>query len=149
RHDLPSLPFPIYDADNHLYESEEAFLRHLPSEFAGRIEYLHTDSGRIRLVVDGTVVQTVPNPSFVKVAAPGTHEKWYRATNTEGLTLRQLGGVAIPAMHEWRDGEARLRLFDAQGIHAAIVYPTMASMLQYYMRDDAALCGAALHSLNL
>ena len=30
---MARLPFPVYDADNHLYEPEEAFTRHLPKKF--------------------------------------------------------------------------------------------------------------------
>ena len=30
---MPMLPFDVYDADNHLYEPPEAFLRHLPKAF--------------------------------------------------------------------------------------------------------------------
>ena len=30
---MPSLPYDVYDADNHLYEPAEAFLRHLPKQF--------------------------------------------------------------------------------------------------------------------
>jgi hypothetical protein len=29
-----SLDFPIYDADNHMYEAQDAFTRYLPAEYA-------------------------------------------------------------------------------------------------------------------
>lgn len=39
---MPSreVPFPLFDADNHLYESEDAFTRYLPEEYRGAIEYV-------------------------------------------------------------------------------------------------------------
>jgi hypothetical protein len=33
------LPYPLFDADNHLYETQEAFLRYLPKQYAGAIQY--------------------------------------------------------------------------------------------------------------
>ncbi len=31
-----TLPFPVFDADNHLYEATDAFTRYLPPEYDGR-----------------------------------------------------------------------------------------------------------------
>jgi hypothetical protein len=30
--------FPVFDADNHLYETEDAFTRHLPDRYKGAID---------------------------------------------------------------------------------------------------------------
>ncbi|NUU21439.1 MAG: amidohydrolase, partial [Streptomycetaceae bacterium] len=39
---MPSrdVPFPLFDADNHLYETEEALTKFLPEEYRGAIEYV-------------------------------------------------------------------------------------------------------------
>jgi hypothetical protein len=40
---MTSLPYPVYDADNHLYESEEAMTAHLPRKW--RKEFCYVDVG--------------------------------------------------------------------------------------------------------
>ena len=39
---MPSreLGFPVFDADNHFYETREALTRYLPDRYAGAIEYV-------------------------------------------------------------------------------------------------------------
>ncbi|MFP6623011.1 MAG: amidohydrolase, partial [Myxococcota bacterium] len=34
------LDFPVFDVDNHLYETQDAFTRHLPDEYAGLVKYV-------------------------------------------------------------------------------------------------------------
>jgi predicted TIM-barrel fold metal-dependent hydrolase len=142
-----SLPYPVYDADNHLYESEEAMTAHLPKKW--RSEFCYVDvGGRKKLAIGGTISEYVPNPTFEVLAAPGRHEKWYRAENTEGLTLRELTGKPISCPPAYRNGADRLKLLDEQGIHAALMFPTLASAVEERMSYDHALMNAVLHSLN-
>ena len=37
---MTTIDFPINDADNHMYETEEAFTKYLPAEYAGVIKYV-------------------------------------------------------------------------------------------------------------
>ena len=57
------LGFPVFDADNHLYETEEAFTRHLPSRYKGAIDYVDV-RGRKKIVERGTISNYIPNPTF-------------------------------------------------------------------------------------
>ena len=98
---MVALPFPVYDADHHLYEPAEAFLRHLPKAFHKDF-YFAEVNGRTKLVIDGQLSEYIPNPTFEVVAAPGTHEIWYRAENHEGKSLRELTGKALRPPPEWR-----------------------------------------------
>ena len=47
---MSKLGFPVFDADNHLYETEEAFTRHLPSRHKGLIKYVQVN-GRTKIAV--------------------------------------------------------------------------------------------------
>ena len=49
---MPSriLDFPVFDADNHMYETTEAFTKFLPDKYAGLIDYV---LGRIRVLNRG------------------------------------------------------------------------------------------------
>src|SRR5690349_3526943 len=104
--EMPTLPYPVYDSDNHLYEPEEAFLRHLPKEFSEDF-YFVDKGGRRKLVINGMLSEYIPNPTFEVVAGPGKHEKWYRGENTEGLTMRELSGQPLRPPPEWRSGDGR------------------------------------------
>ena len=45
------LPYPLFDADNHLYETQDAFTRYLPREYASAIQYVQIN-GRTKIAVD-------------------------------------------------------------------------------------------------
>lgn len=54
-------PHPLFDADNHLYESQEAMTRYLPREYAGAIQYVQVN-GRTKIAVRGQISEYIPNP---------------------------------------------------------------------------------------
>jgi predicted TIM-barrel fold metal-dependent hydrolase len=139
--------FPVYDADSHLYEPEEAFTRHLPQRFK-RDFYFVDALGRRKLVIAGMLSEFIPNPTFAVVAAPGSHVKWYRADNPEGLTLRELSGKPIRPPETWRTGAGRIALLDEQGVHASLVFPTLASAIEERLGARGEATAALFHSLN-
>ena len=61
--------FPVFDADNHLYESP-AWLEYLPKRYARDIQFVEV-RGRTRLAMKGTLTEFIPNPTFERVARPG------------------------------------------------------------------------------
>jgi predicted TIM-barrel fold metal-dependent hydrolase len=126
---MQTLPYPVYDADNHLYETADAFQRHLPKAFRNDF-YFAEVRGRTKLVIGGVLSDYIPNPTFEVVAAPGVHEKWYRAENTENLSFREMTGQAIHPPPEWRSAAGRMEVMDQQGIHASLVVPTLASVVE-------------------
>jgi predicted TIM-barrel fold metal-dependent hydrolase len=104
--------------------------------------------GRKKLAIGGVISDYIPNPTFEVLAAPGAHEKWYRAKNREGLTLRELSGKPIPCVPAYRNGADRLALMDEQGLHATLIFPTLASAVEERMSYDHELMNAVIHSLN-
>ncbi len=83
-----TLPFKVYDADNHFYEPEEAIFRHMPKKWARDFRLITEANGRKRLAINSVISDYLPNPTFERVAAPGTHLKYYKAENKEGLSMR-------------------------------------------------------------
>src|SRR5215469_8038317 len=92
---MPQLDFAVFDADNHLYEGEDALTRHLPAEHANLFRFVELN-GRKKLVVRNVLTEFIPNPTFEVVAAPGAHMSFYGGENPEGRTLRELTGRPIP-----------------------------------------------------
>lgn len=144
---MAALPYPVYDADNHYYETADAFLRHLPKQYRNEFQYVEV-RGRTKLAVAGRITNYIPNPTFEVVAAPGSHEKWYRAQNPEGLSLRELQGEPIASPPAFRSSGERLTLMDEQGVHASLFFPTLASVIEERMNHDHVLMASVIHSLN-
>lgn len=144
---MHKLPFPVYDADNHLYEPADAFTRHLPERFK-RDFYFVEKEGRTKLVIGGMLSEFIPNPTFEVVARPGGWEKWFRAENHDGLSRRELQGKAIRPPQSWRDGTGRTALLDEQGLHAALIFPTLASVIEERIGARGDVTAALFHSLN-
>ncbi len=141
------LGFPVYDSDNHMYETEDAFTRHLPADYKGAIRYVQVD-GRTKIAIKGLISDYIPNPTFEVVAPPGAQEEYYRHGNPEGKSLREIFGEPIRCPDWARNAEARLPHLDELGIQGSLMFPTLASLLEERMRDDPDLTHVVVHSFN-
>lgn len=144
---MAELPFPVFDADQHFYEPADAFLRHLPDRFRQDF-YFVQKNGRDKLVINGMLSEFIPNPTFAVVAAPGSHEPWFRGENTEGLSRREIQGKPIRPPQEWLTGDGRVGMLDQLGLHAAMVFPTLASAIEERIGARGDVTAALFHSLN-
>ena len=61
---------PIFDADNHLYETIDALTKHMPDRYKRAVDYVEV-KGRTKIVVNGKISEYIPNPTFEVVARPG------------------------------------------------------------------------------
>jgi len=141
------LGFPVFDADNHLYETREALTRYLPNKYKGAIDYVDVH-GRTKIVVRGQITDYIPNPTFDRIGRPGAQEEYFRFGNPEGKTTREIIGRGIDCPDAYRHAEPRLALLDEQDIDYALIIPTLASLVEERMTDDPELCGAVIHALN-
>jgi len=141
------LPYPLFDADNHLYETEDAFLRYLPKEYAGAIQYVQI-KGRTKIAIRGQISEYIPNPTFEVVARPGAMEDYFARGNPEGKSRREIFGEPMRSIPAFREPAPRLELMDELGIQRSLMFPTLASLLEERMRDDPELIHVVVHSLN-
>ncbi len=141
------LGFPVFDSDNHLYETKDAFTRHLPDRYRGAIDYVEV-RGRTKIVVRGTISDYIPNPTFDVVARPGAQEEYFRIGNPEGKSYRDIVGDPIRCLPGFREPAPRVELMDEFGVDQTLMFPTLASLLEERMRDDPELTHAVIHSLN-
>ncbi len=139
--------FPVFDADNHLYETEDALTRHLPSEHKDLFRFVELN-GRKKLVVRSTLTDFIPNPSFEVVARPGAHMDYYAGNNPQGKSMREMTGEPMRSIPAFREPAARLELLDEQGIYACLIFPTLASLVEERLRDDPELTEVAIHAFN-
>ncbi len=111
-----SLGYGMFDADNHLYESHDAFTRHLPERRKRDVYWITGERGHRHLVVDRRVYDYIPNPTFDPVAVAGAFDR------------KKVEPIANHP--EYRDRDARLRIFDQQGIDGALLFPTLINGLE-------------------
>src|SRR6516165_6337744 len=139
--------FSIFDADNHLYETRDAFTRHLPERYKSAIDYVNLDA-RTKIMIRGTVSEYIPNPTFEVVARPGAQEDYFRNGNPEGKSYREIVGDPMRSIPAFREPGPRVELMDELGVDRSLMFPTLASLLEERMRDDLELTHAAIHALN-
>ena len=102
------LGFPVFDGDNHLYETRDALTAYLPAEYKGAIRYAEVD-GRTKIATMGQISEYIPNPTFNKVSPPGHQEMEFRLKNpsskhsvgtTMGLDTKSKSEPRLPGMPE-------------------------------------------------
>ncbi len=141
------LPYRLFDADNHLYETKEALTKFLPKQYQDAVKYVEVD-GRTKIAILGQISEYIPNPTFDVVAAPGAMEDYFKNGNPEGKSMREIFGKPIRSTDAFRDPVARLKVMDELQIDRALMFPTLASLVEERMKSDPELIHAVIHSLN-
>jgi predicted TIM-barrel fold metal-dependent hydrolase len=146
---MPSrqLDYPVFDADNHMYEPPEALTKHLPPAYEGVIEYVER-KGRTKIAVKGQISDYIPNPTFTVVAAPGAQEEFYKSGNPGGKSKREIYGKPIRALPGFFEPKPRLELMNQLGIDRSMMWPTLASLVEERLADDPATTHVVIHALN-
>jgi predicted TIM-barrel fold metal-dependent hydrolase len=145
------LPYPTFDADNHMYENSDALTQFLPPEYEGVIKYVEIN-GRTKLAIRDKISDYIPNPTFGKVAAPGAAgmdvTKGGGGFGHTGGGLHQKKLVVMPGIDAFFDPEPRMQLMKEMGIDRTLLWPTLASVLEERVADDPDVAVAVVHALN-
>jgi predicted TIM-barrel fold metal-dependent hydrolase len=166
------IPFRVFDADTHLYEARDAFTRYLPREYDGLIRYVEIN-GRTKLAIKNKISDYIPNPTFDVVAPPGAYELKYKRENPDSatpaanaITMRSDAGGgrrrppkpgdrprealprSIPSIPAFFEPGPRLEAMDELGIDKALLWPTLASVLEERMVDDPIATHVLIHAFN-
>ncbi|HUR77103.1 MAG TPA: amidohydrolase family protein [Acidimicrobiales bacterium] len=146
------LDFPVFDADNHLYEAEDAFTRHLPVEYAHLIKYVQIN-GRTKIAIKNKISEYIPNPTFNVVAPPGAQELEFKLKNPSSKTkpgdkTPEPPPRYIQSLPAFFDPEERVKLLDELSIDRAVMWPTLASLLEERLSDDPRATHVVVHAFN-
>src|ERR1700730_11329017 len=127
---MPSreLSFPVFDADNHMYEPQEALTKYLPENRKRVIDYVEV-RGRTKIVVRGHSREYTPTPTSEVSAKPGAQEDYFR-NGAQGKTYREILGEPMKAIPAFREPGPRLEAMDELGIDYALMFPTLASLVE-------------------
>ncbi|HKY15535.1 MAG TPA: amidohydrolase family protein [Microthrixaceae bacterium] len=143
----PTCDFPVFDADNHLYETKDSLTRHLPDQYRNAVQYVEV-RGRTKIAIRGQLSEYIPNPTFDVVARPGAQEEYFRIGNPEGKSYRELVGDPMKSIPAFREPAPRIELMNELGLDQTLMFPTLASLIEERMRDDPDLIHVVIHALN-
>ena len=121
--------------------------RYLPDEYKNVIKYVQVN-GRDKLAIKNVISEYIPNPTFTVVARPGAQEAFFKHGNPEGKSRREILGEPMRALDAFFKPEPRLKLMDEQGVDRAIMWPTLASVLEERLYNDPEATHAVVHALN-
>ncbi|MCB0994477.1 MAG: amidohydrolase family protein [Acidimicrobiales bacterium] len=132
---VSELGYRPFDADNHYYEAEDAFTRHLDPRLGSRvIEWCQIGKRRYH-VIGGVVNRDVTNPTFDPVSPAGAMAEYFRG-NASGKSPVEYLGRPEPIRPEYRDRDARVRTMDAQSIDKMWLFPTLGILYEEHLKND-------------
>jgi predicted TIM-barrel fold metal-dependent hydrolase len=141
------MDFHPIDADNHYYEAIDAFTRHLDPKFRTRGVRPVQEGKRVQLLVGGKINNFVPNPTFDPIIVPGCLDPLFRGQIPEGVDPASL--MQTEPMHaEYRDRDERVAVAEAQGLDAALLFPTLGCGIEEALREDIPATMATLSAFN-
>ncbi|MFI0406837.1 amidohydrolase family protein [Actinomadura sp. 3N508] len=133
------LDYKPFDADNHYYETLDAFTRYQDKKMARRGVQVLRDGKRVYILVAGRVNHFIPNPTFDPVIVPGSVELMFRGE-------APAGPPEVERIHpEYQDRDSRLQVMDEQGLAAVLLFPTMGVGVEQGLRHDPE---AAMHCIG-
>lgn len=142
---MQQLPYRTIDADNHYYETRDAFTRHIERRFAERTLRVERDAdGNDRMFIDGKPY-VFSEPKFDKTNPPGSLLSNLHDPNRSDYASSFTAEAMLPA---YQQRDARLALMDEQGIEAAILLPSLAVCVEHPIRHDSKLTDAVLRAFN-
>src|SRR5215831_12276228 len=134
----------IFDADNHYWETSDAFTRYRDPEFAERGVRLLDVDGKPRYTFDGGRLHPIiPGPGDVHMRPrPGSLYDYFAGKSDKARLGNELSCEDPSAHPEWFDRDARLRCMEEQGVEAAWLFPSQGVCMEGPMQPDIE---AAIH----
>ncbi len=139
------LNYRTVDADNHYYETRDAFTRYIDPQHAERtLRVEKTSEGDDRIVIDNQPY-VFSEPKFDKTNPPGSLLANLRDPQRKAYASTFDAGSMLPA---YQDRDKRLELMDEQAIEAAILLPSLAVCVERPIRNDPHLTDAVMRAFN-
>jgi predicted TIM-barrel fold metal-dependent hydrolase len=135
------------DADNHYYESLDAFTRYQDPKMKRRGVQIVRDGKRVQVLIADKANHFIPNPTFDPVIVPGCIDLYFRGRVPAGVDPKSLTKVE-PIHAEYQNRDARIRVMDEQGLDAAILFPTMGVGVEQALLHDPEAAAACCTAFN-
>lgn len=154
---MTNLDFAIVDADNHYYEPDDCFTRHIEAGFAHQAVNIRRAEPRAGTegaapygtvhIGDDRLKYFTATPSDA-TGQPGALQAYFKGGAGKGDALLAQGLISAADLPASQDRSLRLQLMDGQGVEAALMFPTLAVGVEHELRHDAGALFANLRSFN-
>jgi predicted TIM-barrel fold metal-dependent hydrolase len=158
------MDFELFDADNHYYEAEDAFLRHADEKVKKHVRWVSEGKRRYLLFGD-RLPSAIQNATFTPVVKPGSLHLLLKeleaggrpndqsfGTRPEGGSMTEMGGTRnrelVPISPEYRDRDARLMVMDQQGVERNFLFPTLGQSCETMVSDDPDMLYRCFRAFN-
>lgn len=133
---MPTLPYRLYDADEHYYEPDDCFTRHIEARFAKRTVWVDRGSATApgRMFVGDERCHFFSVGTGDSVGPPGAMKAFLRGISESGgnPSLTPINALAV---REYVDRGARLAKLDEQNVEACLMLPTTGVGVEPQLRD--------------
>ncbi len=142
---MPAIDPPLFDADNHYYESRDCFTRYIEPKFRDKAIHVESDGERERVMIGDRPFTFLENTYYETVTKPGSLREMLRNLKNDDFDHTE---VREPVQPEYNDREARLRRMDEQHLQSILLFPTWAVCVEHFMKEDVEQSYANLHAFN-
>ena len=127
---------PVFDADNHYWETSDAFMRYRDPKFRDRGLQLREHEGAVRYFMNDQLWPLLPGPGDLhKRPVPGSMVEYF--AGRESRTAWVSAFTQEPKEHpEYFNRDARLKTMDEQGLEAAWMFPSHGVCIEGPMQTD-------------
>ena len=150
---MNKLPFKMIDADQHFYETDDCFTRHLPLKWIdeGRaVQVIRREGEATGRVMFGdqkvTYYGAAPTHS---TGQPGAMLEYYKSGGHGSKGWFAQGMITADDLPESRRRDVRLKYLDNDNIEAAIMLPSLEIGAEWLLSSDPEALGANLTSYNM
>ena len=144
---MDDLDFVPFDCDNHYYEAEDAFTRHVPKEWQRRCVQWCEIKGRKHHIVGGQISTAVANPTWNPIAKPGALHEYFRG-NPSGRSPLDMLKDREPLPDEYMNRDARLRKIGDQGLQGVWLFPTLGVLYEELLKNDVEAVKVLFRAFN-
>lgn len=143
--------YRVFDGDNHYYETYDSFTRHIDPRFADwAIRVEKGENGRNYVMVGNERLRSTPVHPQDFVAPPESILEMFRDPHAnmgmaEFNVKNQMRAEELP---DSIDVNERLRFMDREAIDAAMLYPSLAVMVEQQLAGNVPATYANLHAFN-
>ncbi|HXQ21791.1 MAG TPA: amidohydrolase family protein [Candidatus Acidoferrales bacterium] len=143
-----ALRYRINDADNHYYEPDDCFTRHIESRYKDKTVWIdRRGSGPSRMYIGGARCHFFSVGAGDSVGPPGIMKAFLRGDSDAGgsPSLSPINALAVP---EFVDKTARLAKMDAQSVDACLMLPTTGVGVEPQLRETPELLYPSIRAFN-
>lgn len=149
---MSALKYGMVDADQHYYEPDDCFTRHLQQRFIdeGRTVHVRREPGRAEgriFMGDEKVTFFGANPCD-STGRPGALLDYFEAGGGTGKMLLHGGAISADDLPPSRSRTSRLEWLDEVGVEAALLFPTIAVGVEHQLERDVEAMNAGLEAFN-